>query len=328
MPGFNDVVAALDRTLGNNIAFTHGEFWRGKTRDEFVAYSVFGFPVVMVGNAGGSNLVLALRGQTPFGDDLAPPPPGATMPRMPAFLAAADELDIQLIEAWINDGCPEVDPTPVAALSNASAGDDEHVRFWREMDLFFLPTHASQETESHVNRWHFATMNMWVQEKLVDGSSDVWEAHISDAQNIASFEYIRLHQRRLIEAHYGDRMDSIHDSLWKFGADLLPRDPNSGAFPEHRMDGVRSWFAWSAYMEVSLTRDDRTDVDLALAQGWQMGIAGDGLLRTDRPNPIPIPEFDANAPDLREKVIGTYSAMHSDELIAGMIDRARTVFSI
>ncbi len=328
MPGFNDVVVALDRTLGDNIAFTHGEFWRGKTRDEFVAYSVFGFPVVEVGDAAASNLVRAMRGQTPFGDDLAPPSPGATMPRMPAFAAPAAEADIVLIETWIDAGCPEVDDTPVAALSDTPADDNDHVRFWRDMDLFFLPTHASPETRGHVNNWHFATMNIWVPEKLGDGSGHAWENHVADPQNIASFEYIRVHQRRLIDAHYGDNLSDIHDSLWKFGADLLPRDPSSGAFPEHRMDGVRSWFAWSPYLEVSLTRADRTEVDLALAQGWQMGIASDGLLRADRPRPIPILEFDASAPDLREQVIGTYAAMQPDDLIAGMVARARTVFKI
>ncbi len=317
MPGFNDVVAALDRTLGNNTAFTHGAFWRGKTRDEFVAHDVFGFPVIEVGNAATSNLVLALRGQTPFGDDLTPRPPGAFMPRMPAFLDPADEADIILIETWINAGCPEVDDAPMVALSGTPASDNDHIRFWRELDLFFLPTHASAETQAHVNNWHFTTMGIWLRKRLGDGSDTRWEQHIADPQNIASFEFIRLHKR----------LGDIHDSLWKFGADLLPPDPSSGAFPEHRMDGVRSWFAWSPYLEMSLMRNDQSDVDLALAQGWQMGIAGDGLLRKDRPRPIDIPDFDATAPNLRDQVIGAYEKMQRDDLLAGMVARARTVFS-
>ena len=54
----------------------HGAFWRGKTRDEFVAMNVMGLPIVSVGDPAASHLVRALRGLAQFGRNLEPRPVG------------------------------------------------------------------------------------------------------------------------------------------------------------------------------------------------------------------------------------------------------------
>ena len=113
MDRFERVVQILDKSIGGQdvgIA-AHGTFWRGITRDEFVAKKVFNRPVVIVGDGADSNLVKALKGEAPFGEDLDNPPPGATIPRMPFGFPAVSDENIRFIQQWIDDGCPE-DPLP------------------------------------------------------------------------------------------------------------------------------------------------------------------------------------------------------------------------
>lgn len=109
MNRFERVVQILDNAIGgpNKNIPAHRAFWRGLTRDQFVAKTVFGREVVTVGQGEASNLVRAFKGEAPFGSDLPTPPPGAEIRRMPAGLPASAEEDIAFIEQWINDGCPE-----------------------------------------------------------------------------------------------------------------------------------------------------------------------------------------------------------------------------
>ena len=83
---FQRVCEILDEAVGGpgESIGAHGAFWRGLTRDEFVAQSPVGRPLVVVGDGPASNLVRALKGQAPFGRDLIPRPPGASIRRMPA----------------------------------------------------------------------------------------------------------------------------------------------------------------------------------------------------------------------------------------------------
>jgi hypothetical protein len=83
----------------------HHAFWRTLTRDQFITKKVFGKLVVSPGDANGSNLIKALRGEAPFGSDIGTP--GATTPRMPARLNPMAAEDIARIACWIDDGCPE-----------------------------------------------------------------------------------------------------------------------------------------------------------------------------------------------------------------------------
>lgn len=58
------------------------------------------------GRGAASGLIRGLRGQFPFD--------GSQFPPLPWGGKRAGESDIQFIEAWIDDGCPEMDPAPGA----------------------------------------------------------------------------------------------------------------------------------------------------------------------------------------------------------------------
>ncbi len=109
MRRFEQVVAILDAAVGGadvGVAF-HGAFWRGVTRNEFVGARVFGVEVLDVGNGAHSNLVKALKGQSPFGADIGTV--GASFNRMPSGGPFVGGSDIAIVEKWIDDGCPDDD---------------------------------------------------------------------------------------------------------------------------------------------------------------------------------------------------------------------------
>ena len=115
MGRFQRVCEILDEAVGGPAAPVgfHGAFWRGLTRDQFVGTKVFGKELVVVGDGAASNLVLALKGQSPFGADLPDPPPGASINRMPSGRDPVPDELITFIERWIDDGCPVDEPPPV-----------------------------------------------------------------------------------------------------------------------------------------------------------------------------------------------------------------------
>ncbi|MGH3947152.1 MAG: YCF48-related protein [Pseudonocardiaceae bacterium] len=113
MSRFDQVIQILDEAVGGpevNIGF-HRAFWRRLTRDEFVAKQVFGLDLVVADDGAASNLVKALKGESPFGADLPDPPPDAGFSRMPAGRPPVSPENIAFIEQWIDDGCPEQDDT-------------------------------------------------------------------------------------------------------------------------------------------------------------------------------------------------------------------------
>lgn len=105
MTTYADVQNLLDQAVGPGPVGAHRAFWRGMTRDQFVAKAVFGYPLVTPNDGTRSNLVKALKGTAPFGDDIGTP--GAEMPRMPARRPPMADDDIQAISLWIDGGCPE-----------------------------------------------------------------------------------------------------------------------------------------------------------------------------------------------------------------------------
>lgn len=109
MTRYERVLQLLDQSIGGPAATigAHQAFWRGLSRDAFVAKKVFGRPLLVVGDGAGSNLVRALRGLPPFGADLPEPPVGSQFNRMPAGMPPVAEEEVAFIEQWINDGCPD-----------------------------------------------------------------------------------------------------------------------------------------------------------------------------------------------------------------------------
>ncbi len=105
---FDDIIDILDKSVGGPDAdvSSHGAFWRGVTRERFIEMKVGGRKLVTLGDGASSNLVLSLKGEPPFGSDLDDPPPGAIIPRMPAYVEPIPADTISEVEQWINDGCP------------------------------------------------------------------------------------------------------------------------------------------------------------------------------------------------------------------------------
>lgn len=100
---FTDIQGILDEAVGHEDIGEHGPFWRGVTRDEFVATEVFGCPVIhkedgqFVGPQ--SPLVRILRGPIECG--------GGGFPQMPAgFFPPLAEEKVQTISDWIDAQCP------------------------------------------------------------------------------------------------------------------------------------------------------------------------------------------------------------------------------
>ncbi|MEA2575099.1 MAG: hypothetical protein QOH93_2397 [Chloroflexia bacterium] len=107
--GFSKVVRLLESAVRGFRIGAHHNFWRGVTRDEFVATSVFGNPLLARRedgsfDAAGSNLIKALRGEPPF-DGVEGDP--SRFPRMPAEHPPLAPGAIEYIYRWIEAGCPE-----------------------------------------------------------------------------------------------------------------------------------------------------------------------------------------------------------------------------
>lgn len=116
MNRFETVVEILNSAVGGPAASVsfHGAFWRGISRDAFVAKKVFGLELITVGDGPSSNLIKALKGEAPFGADVGND--AADFNRMPSGLPAMPVADIAFIEKWITDGCLEDEIADVAPL--------------------------------------------------------------------------------------------------------------------------------------------------------------------------------------------------------------------
>lgn len=118
MSRFTEVKNILENAVANTDIGAHGNFWRDKTRDEFVAAKVFGRPLFAKKADGTfdeneSNLVKALQGRTPFGSDIGTP--NATFRRMPAGFPPVPVDKVAFIQQWIKDGCPDEETPPQSA---------------------------------------------------------------------------------------------------------------------------------------------------------------------------------------------------------------------
>ena len=102
---FAEVQQLLNDAIGGGQIGAHRAFWRGLTRDQFVARKVFGKKLVVPGDADGSDLVKALSAIVPYGKDVGTP--DATVARMPARMDPMTPENIARIAGWINKGCPE-----------------------------------------------------------------------------------------------------------------------------------------------------------------------------------------------------------------------------
>ena len=311
MTTFRDVQEILDRALGGPRLANHGMFWRGVTRDQFVALEVFGLRMVVPGEPGRSGLISALKGAPPFvdiGDD-------------PKARPLASGQDIETISTWIAQGCPDnyaARDRGAVASEAVTVSDNDHVLYWRGVDFFFLPTLSSAETKPHVNRLHMLAFFKWKETHLLGGSATAWADYMALPDVQESFKYVRHHYQRLIEEAYGASQDNLFDALWKFGANLLPPDPQVAIPSRRTMNSPYDWFFWAPYIDMSLRVGDSGDADLRLARAWQVGIAADGLKR----GRLVIPDFDANDASVDQKVKTAFEMAQKDDLLTKIRSRA------
>ena len=116
MNRFQKLIQILDAAVGGPTAPVgfHGAFWRGVSRNDFVTMKIFGLELISIGDGAGSNLVKALKGETPFGADAGNPE--ASFNRMPSGMTPVSPDDVAFIQTWIDEGCPEDELEPVAPL--------------------------------------------------------------------------------------------------------------------------------------------------------------------------------------------------------------------
>jgi hypothetical protein len=92
----------LDAAVGARNPWHEGKrrFWN-LPLDQFVSATVYGEPVIVLGNPDNSALIKALKGVAPFD--------GSNYPRMPVGGPYVSDADIAFIAQWIRDGCPDSD---------------------------------------------------------------------------------------------------------------------------------------------------------------------------------------------------------------------------
>ena len=280
MTRFDHVKEILDAAVGGKNIHAHGPFWRGLSRDAFVAKVVFGEQLLVVGDAANSNLSKALRGLPPFD--------GSDYPRMPAGMAPVPELDIQFIEQWINEGCledgfqpPPGGGPPVPLFAGAPVGPihtpELDVAFWREFDnrTLYQPTpQVAQAIQAVMGR-----TVVW--RRLAKGTATEaqWQAQVQ-AMN-AELDIISALHMSVVSNFYGAPLHqaALFMSFQQFGANALPADPLRPDDPEHTMNGNSMWFVWSAVADACL----RLNIDTAfweiLCRAVMIGSANDGLMR-------------------------------------------------
>jgi photosystem II stability/assembly factor-like uncharacterized protein len=300
----------LDEGIEGNDIGAHGAFWRGLSRDDFVAYKVFGFvDLVSVGDGSGSNLVKALRGEG--------------FQQMPRGFPPLPAERIAFIEAWIDDGAPSQLSDTVTIDSTAGSGLDpvRHNHYWREFDNW-AAFHRSPEVNAAIGP-SFQLATVWAD--FVRGRLDepMLLAKINEPLTKAAVTLLATRQMQTIEAHYGNPTPLMNllqgYELFGRGVDHggLPEDPLRPGDP-HQMNGPQMWFNWSAMADACLRLDPpiqpvfwRSHIRAIL-----LGLMNDGVLR----GRFPVDGFSAADPDvsqkLRDHVVGLSPAQLSEELAA------------
>jgi hypothetical protein len=284
MTRFEHVKEILDRAVAGQTVHAHGAFWRGLTRDEFVQRSVFGRPLLVVGDAAASNLPRALRGVLPFGSDVGEP--DARFRRMPAGLPPVREEDIVFIEHWIAEGCLEdefVPPRPAGALAAGAAptpaAPGVHLAYWRDLDnwsLFNRPP-GVEEAIGEV----FSRASLWHRQARDPANEPEWSASLNEPGAAPAWALLAGRQAQTVRAHYGNApaWADVAIGYQDFGADTLPSDPLRPQDPRHRMNGVDMWFYWVAFSDGAIRLNLEPDFWREMLRVLLIGALNDGLVR-------------------------------------------------
>lgn len=302
MTDYSDVKRILDDAVEGSSFGAHGPFWRGFTRDQFVAHSVFGFALIAVNSDGSfdpeaSNLVKALEGRAPFGEDLTPRPPGALFPRMPVGFPAVPQSQIQQIRDWISAGCPDAATEEHNLIDLAAGGPAAdpvlHNDYWRDFDNWAM-FQATPQTSADINSF-FGKAPLWFQFAHDAANEAAWDAAIREPEVVEAVERLEQRQRETVISHYGQPIPllTLLDGYQRFGDDSLPSDPLRPQSPRHNMNGRSMWFFWTAFSDACLRLAPETAIPAEFWHGMLrvqlVGLLNDGLFR-DR---FPVEGFEA-----------------------------------
>jgi hypothetical protein len=321
---FEKVVDILDTAVNHQAIGAHGNFWRNKTREQFIALKVFGRILVVPGNSSDSNLVKAMRGLAPFGADVDPAPPGAMFDRMPAQRPAVPELSIQFIEQWIEDGCPDDEMAEQPPTVPHALGPQQFIDFFRAFDRFFA-FEASDPTRSAIGDF-FGIAQNW---PGFNATTDLptWTDAIAAPEVKNAAQFLSDNQLRLIAEHFSDPLDqaSFDAALWQFGKGGLPPDDQRPQDRLHRMNGSQMWLMWLAFADASIRTGIEAATWTALARSICLGLVGDALFRTDRPPAaqLKITRYRTDDPALRQHVIDDFAPLDGAALLDAMIGLGR-----
>lgn len=278
---FARVKEILDAAVGSRRFGAHGPFWRGQTRDQFVQFIFANQPLVVVGNGRDSNLVKALRGQKPFGRDIGTP--GAFFRRMPAGRPPVAPADIDFIEQWINDGCPDAAPEvlePRVSLTTGAFRPDPsvHLAYFRDLDDWsaFHPTPEVRGATDKV----FAAFAAWMPFAQDPSQEAAWIEALADDGVGQAVAMLSARRQQTVEAHYGVPVPllALLDGFERFGSDGLPDDPLRPD-ERHNMSEPIMWFVLSSFADACVQLDISTEFWLFFMRPILCGLLNDGLFR-------------------------------------------------
>jgi photosystem II stability/assembly factor-like uncharacterized protein len=293
MTRYERVQQILDESIGgpNAQIGVHGAFWRGKTREAFVAMSVRNRQLLIVGDGAGSNLVKALKGEAPFGADVENPPPGASLSRMPAGFNPVSPEHIAFIQKWIDDGCPEDLAAPVLRWRQTKAP----VASSRTDDIWFLDPLVGWAVNSNGSIVHttdgFNTFDVQFQDIPTGGSDPIYFRCLAFATPTHGWAGTLTADKLLFETKDGKTWTQVANlpalapsaicGMHAVNAQVVYASGTNFPNREPRMmktlDGGQTWTAWSM----------KTSADLLIdcyftspSRGWVVG----GKLTL--PNPV------------------------------------------
>lgn len=290
--GYARIRQILDEAVNGENFGAHGAFWRSLTRDQFVAKSVFGRPLLQknvdgIFDAQESNLIKALEGRVPFGKNMTPPVTGAIFNRMPDGYPPVPQTKIDEIRAWIGAGCPDIAPSAISTIDRstpASISINDIIRFWRGFDDLFM-FEATPRIQADIGRF-FTSADQWFVFAKDSSKEANWVASIIETETAAGIRRLEKLQRNTIMQSFGNptRLEDILISWEKFGDDSLPDDPLRPVDLRHSMNGTSMWFFWSAFTDAAL-RFSITDAAIptdfweAITRCVLLGLLNDGVFR-------------------------------------------------
>lgn len=316
MNPYSRVLDILERAVGGKTIRAHRNFWRGKTRDDFVKLRVFGLRLLEMNDGKNSSLVRALRGEIPFGSDVDPSLPGEIYRRMPAALAPVSSEDIEFIEKWIDAGCPSNEQIgkPLALntrlsldlFPNKILSDDEINRFFREFDDYFMFA-VSDQVSNDINMF-FSGVRMWPG----FGSDEAgWTSFLSEVAVQDAIARLSQAQIDIMMRHFGNPLDlrMLSEAFVRFGSGVLSEDTLRPQDPRHRMDGHTMWNIWLCFgcacIQLGVSAGTWKDVATIVA----VGMVHDSLYRDDRlvSAKLHVKRYHKGQADLEDMIFADFS---------------------